>query len=79
MVVGGGFIGLEMVENLIHRGVEVTLVERLNQVMPPLDPEMARLVERYMVRHGVRLELNDGVAAFQQAADGTLEVTDEFG
>ena len=79
MVVGGGFIGLEMVENLIHRGVEVTLVERLNQVMPPLDPEMARLVERYMVRHGVRLELNDGVAAFQQAADGTLEVTTSSG
>ena len=70
MVVGGGFIGLEMVENLVHRGLEVTLVERLNQVMPPLDPEMARLVERYMVRHGVRLELNDGVAGFQQSADG---------
>ncbi len=70
MVVGGGFIGLEMVENLIHRGLEVTLVERLNQVMPPLDPEMARLVERYMVKHGVRLELNDGVAGFEQSADG---------
>ena len=70
VVVGGGFIGLEMVENLIHRGLEVTLVERLNQVMPPLDPEMARLVERYMVRHGVRLELNDGVAGFEQSADG---------
>ena len=70
VVVGGGFIGLEMVENLIHRGLEVTLVERLNQVMPPLDPEMARLVERYMVKHGVRLELNDGVAGFEQSADG---------
>ncbi len=74
VVVGGGFIGLEMAENLIHRGLEVTLVERLNQVMPPLDPEMARLVERYMVKHGVRLELNDGVAGFQQSADGALEV-----
>ena len=74
VVVGGGFIGLEMVENLIHRGLEVTLVERLNQVMPPLDPEMARLVERYMVKHGVRLELNDGVAGFEQSADGALEV-----
>ena len=70
VVVGGGFIGLEMVENLIQRGLEVTLVERLNQVMPPLDPEMARLVERYMIRHGVRLELDDGVAGFQQSADG---------
>ncbi len=74
VVVGGGFIGLEMVENLIHRGLEVTLVERLNQVMPPLDPEMARLVERYMTKHGVQLELNDGVAGFAQTADGALEV-----
>ncbi|MBP8292965.1 MAG: FAD-dependent oxidoreductase, partial [Caldilineaceae bacterium] len=74
VVVGGGFIGLEMVENLTHRGLEVTLVERLNQVMPPLDPEMARLVERYMARHGVRLELNDGVAGFEQTAGGALEV-----
>ena len=74
VVVGGGFIGLEMVENLIHRGLEVTLIERLNQVMPPLDPEMARLVERYMVKHGVKLELNDGVAGFERAADGSLEV-----
>jgi NADPH-dependent 2,4-dienoyl-CoA reductase/sulfur reductase-like enzyme/rhodanese-related sulfurtransferase len=79
VVVGGGFIGLEMVENLIHRGLEVTLVERLNQVMPPLDPEMARLVERYMVRHGVRLELNDGVAGFEQSAEGTLEVVTASG
>ena len=41
VVVGGGFIGLEMVENFAHLGLEVTLIEKLNQVMPPLDPEMA--------------------------------------
>jgi NADPH-dependent 2,4-dienoyl-CoA reductase/sulfur reductase-like enzyme/rhodanese-related sulfurtransferase len=74
VVVGGGFIGLEMVENLVHRGLEVTLIEKLNQVMPPLDHEMARLVERYLIKHGVHLELNDGVAGFQQSADGSLEV-----
>ena len=74
VVVGGGFIGLEMVENLAHLGLEVTLVEKLDQVMPPLDREMARLVERCLVKHGVRLELNDGVAGFRQAADGSLEV-----
>jgi NADPH-dependent 2,4-dienoyl-CoA reductase/sulfur reductase-like enzyme/rhodanese-related sulfurtransferase len=79
VVVGGGFIGLEMVENLIHRGLEVTLVEMLNQVMPPLDVEMARLVERYMVKHGVHLELNDGVAGFEQCADGSLEVLTRSG
>ena len=46
VVVGGGFIGLEMIENFVHRGLEVTLIEKLNQVMPPLDPEMANLVQR---------------------------------
>ncbi len=79
VVVGGGFIGLEMVENLSHLGLEVTLVEKLNQVMPPLDAEMARLVERYLVKHGVRLELNDGVAGFRQVADGSLEVLTSSG
>ncbi len=79
VVVGGGFIGLEMVENLVHRGLEVTLIEKLNQVMPPLDPEMARLVERYMVKHGVCLELNDGVAGFQQSSAGSLEVLTSSG
>jgi len=92
VVVGGGFIGLEMVENLVHRGgeksdlaphevprVEVTLIEKLSQVMPPLDPEMAHVVGRYMVKHGVRLELNDGVAGFRQAADGSLEVQTSSG
>ena len=73
-VIGGGFIGLEMVENLIQRGMDVTMVEMLNQVMPPLDPEMARLVEHNLVAHGVQLELNDGVAGFEQAVDGGLEV-----
>jgi len=79
VVVGGGFIGLEMVENFAHLGLEVTLVEKLNQVMPPLDPEMSRLVERYLVRHGVNLQLADGVAGFRQAADGSLEVLTESG
>ena len=49
VVVGGGYIGLEMAENLAHRGLEVTIVEMLDQVMAPLDPECARLVERYLV------------------------------
>jgi NADPH-dependent 2,4-dienoyl-CoA reductase/sulfur reductase-like enzyme/rhodanese-related sulfurtransferase len=79
VVIGGGFIGLEMVENLIHRGLEVTLIEKLDQVMPPLDPEMAHLVERYMVKHGVHLELSDGVAGFQKTADGSLEVLTSSG
>ncbi|MFN7986618.1 MAG: FAD-dependent oxidoreductase [Thermoanaerobaculia bacterium] len=74
VVVGGGFIGLEMVENFAHLGLEVTLVERLDQVMPPLDVEMARLVERYLEKNGVKLVLNDGVAGFTQEEDGSLNV-----
>ena len=79
VVVGGGFIGLEMVENLIERGMNVTLIEKLNQVMPPLDPEMALIVKRYMEKHGVKVELNDGVAGFRKSADGALEVLTESG
>jgi NADPH-dependent 2,4-dienoyl-CoA reductase/sulfur reductase-like enzyme/rhodanese-related sulfurtransferase len=79
VVVGGGFIGLEMAENLVHLGLEVTLVEMLDQVMPPLDPEMARLVEGHLRKHGVLVELNDGVAGFKQTANGSLEVLTKSG
>jgi NADPH-dependent 2,4-dienoyl-CoA reductase/sulfur reductase-like enzyme/rhodanese-related sulfurtransferase len=79
VVVGGGFIGLEMVENLSHLGLDVTLVERLRQVIPPLDAEMSRLVERNLIKHGVRLELNDSVAGFRRVADGSLEVLTNSG
>jgi NADPH-dependent 2,4-dienoyl-CoA reductase/sulfur reductase-like enzyme/rhodanese-related sulfurtransferase len=79
VVVGGGFIGLEMAENLVHLGLEVTLVEMLDQVMPPLDPEMARLVEGHLEKHGVRVHLNDAVAGFKQIASGSLEVLTKSG
>jgi NADPH-dependent 2,4-dienoyl-CoA reductase/sulfur reductase-like enzyme/rhodanese-related sulfurtransferase len=79
VVVGGGYIGLEMAENLVHRGLEVTIVEMLDQVMAPLDPECARLVERHMEKHGVRLALNDAVAGFTQTAGGALEVLTKSG
>jgi NADPH-dependent 2,4-dienoyl-CoA reductase/sulfur reductase-like enzyme/rhodanese-related sulfurtransferase len=79
VVVGGGFIGLETAENLVHRGFEVTLVEMLDQVLAPLDQEMARIVEGHLERHGVRLALNDGVAAFKQAANGTVDVVTKSG
>ena len=74
VVVGGGYIGLEMAENLVHRGLDVTLVEMLDQVMAPLDPECARLVERHLEKNGVHLALNDAVAGFKQAPTGSLEV-----
>lgn len=53
VVVGGGFIGLETAENLVHRGFDVTLVEMLDQILAPLDREMARIVEGYVERHGI--------------------------
>ena len=77
VVIGGGFIGLEMAENLVHLGFEVTLVEMLDQVLAPLDREFARLVEEHLKRHGVKLALGDGVAGFKQLDGGALEVEHE--
>jgi NADPH-dependent 2,4-dienoyl-CoA reductase/sulfur reductase-like enzyme/rhodanese-related sulfurtransferase len=79
VVVGGGYIGLEMAENLAHRGLEVTIVEMLDQVMAPLDPECARLVERHLEKNGVHLALGDAVAGFQHNATGSLEVLTKAG
>ncbi len=79
VVIGGGFIGLEMAENLVHRGLEVTLVEMARQVMPPLDSEMAEYVRRRLVPHLARLQLGDGVAGFEQAPDGSLTVRTQSG
>jgi NADPH-dependent 2,4-dienoyl-CoA reductase/sulfur reductase-like enzyme/rhodanese-related sulfurtransferase len=79
VVVGGGFIGLETAENLVHRKFEVTLVEMLDQVLAPLDREMARVVEGFVERNGIRLALNDGVAGFKQGGNGSLEVLTKSG
>ena len=79
VVIGGGFIGLEMTENLAHLGFEVTLVEMLDQVLAPLDRELARLVEEHLKRHGVKLALGDGVAEFRQLDGGVLEVRTKSG
>ena len=79
VVVGGGYIGLEMAENLVHRGLEVTIVEMLDQVMAPLDQECARLLERHLEKNGVRLALSDAVAGFKQTANGSLEVLTKSG
>jgi len=64
VIVGGGFIGLEMAENLAYRGVQVTVVEMANQVMAPLDYEMAAIVQSHLKEKGVRLILEGGVEAF---------------
>ncbi len=62
VVIGGGFIGVEIAENLVHRGVPTALIEATPQVLAPLDPEMAHLVADELRRHGVALHLNDAVA-----------------
>jgi NADPH-dependent 2,4-dienoyl-CoA reductase/sulfur reductase-like enzyme/peroxiredoxin family protein/rhodanese-related sulfurtransferase/TusA-related sulfurtransferase len=64
LIVGGGFIGLEMAENLRHRGLDVTLVEREDHVLPPFDPEMAAPLHDTLHANSVNLILNDAVAAF---------------
>jgi NADPH-dependent 2,4-dienoyl-CoA reductase/sulfur reductase-like enzyme/rhodanese-related sulfurtransferase len=72
VVVGGGFIGLEMAENLALRGIAVTIVELANQVMPPLDPEMAEYAKQRLESRGVTLALADAVAEFGQGNNGSL-------
>ncbi len=80
VVVGGGFIGLEVAEQFLQRGLHVTLVEMQPQVLPLLDPEMAELLHREIEAHGVGLELGRGIAAIEEVngaacavllADGT--------
>lgn len=72
VVIGGGFIGVEMAENLRHAGAEVTLVEAQPQVMAPFDFEMAQLLHRELMDNGVELVLGDGVARFEDREDETV-------
>nr|WP_314277533.1 CoA-disulfide reductase [uncultured Peptostreptococcus sp.] len=65
VVIGGGFIGVEMAENLVERGVKVHLVEMLDQVMAPFDFEMAQILHAHMIEKGVDLVLGDGVDSFK--------------
>ncbi|MDP3386660.1 MAG: FAD-dependent oxidoreductase [Eubacteriales bacterium] len=63
-VIGGGFIGIEMAENLLELGLEVSVIELADQVMAPLDFEMAQILHQHMNMKGVALYLNDGVKSF---------------
>jgi len=74
VVVGGGFIGVEMAENLRHAGLAVTLVEMADQVMAPMDFEMAQLLHEHIEQNGVALSLGDGVSSFEDR-DGAVTVT----
>lgn len=78
LVIGGGFIGIEMAENLHHRGVQVTLVEMAEQVLAPLDFEMATIVHEHIRGKNVNLILKDGVKAFSDRS-GQVQVTLQSG
>lgn len=74
VVIGGGFIGLEVAENLHHAGINVTVAEAMDQVMAPVDYEMAQLVQNNMVSNGVNLILGDGVSKFK-SENGIVTIT----
>jgi len=73
VVIGGGFIGVEMAENLKHRGLAVTLVEAVPHVLAPFDDDMVVMVEKELEDNGINLLLQDGVKAFQDKG-GSVEV-----
>ncbi|WP_040980543.1 MULTISPECIES: CoA-disulfide reductase [Oceanobacillus] len=66
VIVGGGFIGVEMAENLASRGIEVTLVEMANQIMAPIDMEMAAILHTHLREKGIQLILENGVQSFAE-------------
>lgn len=74
VVIGGGFIGLEMAENLHDAGAEVTVVEMSDQVMAPIDYSMAAIVHEHLLDKGVTLRLGTAVTGFADK-DGAIEVT----
>ncbi len=74
VVIGAGYIGLEMAENLHERGVAVEVVEMADQIMPPLDREMTTAMENYLRAHGVALHLNTAAAAFSAKPNGRTQV-----
>lgn len=74
VIIGAGFIGIEVAENLIRRGLQVTLVERNDQILPPWDIEMMRDLQQHVIDQGVQLRLNDSVVGFEQDGE-TLRVS----
>ena len=79
VVVGGGFIGLEVAENLVELGLKVDLVEMLNQVMAPVDYELAAEVHQHLEMHGVNLHLGDGLKGILDGQQSPLQVNTSSG
>ncbi len=75
VVVGGGYVGLEIAENLADKGLQVSVVEMLNQIMAPVDFELAAVVHHHLAFHKVGLVLGDGLKSIEKVdADGSLQV-----
>jgi NADPH-dependent 2,4-dienoyl-CoA reductase/sulfur reductase-like enzyme/rhodanese-related sulfurtransferase len=74
VVMGAGYLGLELAENLSKRGVKVTVLQSSNQVMPALDQEMAVFVAQHLQQHGIDCRLNSHVSSFQQNPDQSLTI-----
>lgn len=72
LIVGGGYIGLEMAENLLRAGLSVTVAEMADHLIAPFDADMAADVQQYVRQKGVRLLLNSGVSAIEKQPDGSL-------
>ncbi len=71
-IIGGGFIGLEMAENLHHAGIDATIIEAMDQVMAPIDKEMAQLLHENIIQNNVGLILGDGVKSFEEKDNETI-------
>jgi NADPH-dependent 2,4-dienoyl-CoA reductase/sulfur reductase-like enzyme/rhodanese-related sulfurtransferase len=78
-VIGGGYIGLEMIENLARRGIDVTVLEQLDQVMPPMDAEMVTPAHAELRSHGVDLQLSNAAAAIEAGPGDRLTVVAKSG
>jgi len=79
VIVGGGFIGLEMAENLSGQGLKVSVVEMQPQVLPPFDPEMVGAVNDELKKNRVTLYLSEAVSAFEKTSSGNIKVTAKSG
>jgi NADPH-dependent 2,4-dienoyl-CoA reductase/sulfur reductase-like enzyme/rhodanese-related sulfurtransferase len=75
IIVGAGYVGLEMVEQLLNVGLETTLIELVDQVLPLLDPEMGNQLEGELEKHGVRVFAGDSIEAFESEGDRVVRVT----
>ena len=74
VVVGGGFIGLDMAENLIHDGISVTLLQRSEQVLPPMDYDMACEIHSYLRMNGIDLRVKQSVTGYEPSEDGGVRI-----